>query len=170
MLINTTSQKFAFGQRCKLETVSMCIKVEERRTATHLYCPGHPPIVQSVSTTLLDGDDDTETAYLERTHITYTAQTYNLRRANRAIAPKRRCGRMKIEPISVGRALEGQNTYYIPWMIQRDAVDLEVERGITNPRTDDMAKHTTWQCTHSKNGKYLIIILTAASCARLCIT
>ena len=139
----------------------MCIKVEEHRTATHLYCPGHPPIVQSVSTMSLDGDNDTETAYLEHTHITYTAQTYNLRCANRAIAPKRRCGRMKIEPISIGRALEGQNTYYIPWMIQHNAVDLEVKRGITNPRTDDMAKHT-WQCTHSKNRKYLTIILTAA--------
>ena len=169
MSINTTSQKFAFGRRCKLETVSMCIKVEEHRTATHLYCPGHPPIVQSVSTTSLDGNNHAKMAYLECTHITYTAQTYNLRCANRAIAPKHQCGRMKIEPISVGRALEGQNTYYIPWMIQRNVVDLEVEHGITNPCTDDMAKHM-WQCTHSKNGKYLIIILTAALCARLCIT
>ena len=80
----------------------MCIKVEECRTATHLYCLGHPPIVQSVSTTLLDGDDDAKTAYLECMHITYTAQTYNLRCANRAIAPKHQCGRMKIEPINIG--------------------------------------------------------------------
>ena len=48
-----TSTRNELKQRCWLEKVSICVKVEECKTATYLCHPGHPSDLQSVCTEAL---------------------------------------------------------------------------------------------------------------------